>query len=231
MDHYTEIYQKQTDKYHRMISFEDVENNLLKTIRALVPLNGKNILDLGSGTGRLPLLFKQFEPTLIAVDSSYPMLRQQQTQIRLVRGDWNLVQADIRSLPIQDDWAEVTTAGWAAGHFCGWYPDTWQTNIDHFVEEMLRVTKPSGSLFIMETFGTGKELPSPPTKSLAQYYEKLEKQWGFARGVIRTDYQFNSLAEAKENTTFFFGDTLAQQIDEKGWQILPEWTGVWHRIK
>ena len=56
MDHYTEIYQKQTDKYHRMISFEDVENNLLKTIRALVPLNGKNILDLGSGTGRLSQL-------------------------------------------------------------------------------------------------------------------------------------------------------------------------------
>lgn len=230
MDHFIEIYQNQTHSYHQMIDAEDFENNLLKAILQFTPINARTVLDLGSGTGRLPLLFKEQQPELVALDISYPMLLEQKIQQQHVAGTWNLAQGDIRILPIRNAWADVTTAGWAAGHFCGWFPETWQQEIDRFIQEMQRVTKPSGILFIMETLGTGRETPAPPTPALTEYYQHIESKWGFQREVIRTDYKFKSLKDAKEKTTFFFGEELAQDIDEKGWQILPEWTGVWHRV-
>lgn len=229
MDHFIEIYRKQAHAYHQMISVEDVDNNLLKTIESLTSLEKGTILDLGSGTGRLPLLFWQINPNIVALDISFQMLIEQQLQCERVRASWHLAQGDIRCLPVQDAWADITTAGWAAGHFCAWYPDTWQQQIDIFVLEMLRVTKPSGSLFIMETLGTGSETPAAPTASLAQYYQHLESKWGFTREQIRTDYKFRDVEDAKQNTTFFFGQSLAEQIEENRWQVLPEWTGVWHR--
>ncbi len=231
MDHFVEIYRNQAEKYHRMISFEDFENNLLETIRTITPLNNKKILDLGSGTGRLPLLFKNEHAEIIALDISIQMLLQQQVQLRVQHGSWDLVQGDIRALPVRPQWADVTTAGWAAGHFCAWYPDCWQENIDTFIMEMLRAARPGGVLIIMETLGTGKTIPAPPTGALAEYYEHIENKWNFKREVIRTDYKFHDLEHAKQNTAFFFGEELAKQIEQEGWQTLPEWTGVWHRVK
>ncbi len=231
MDHFIDIYQNQAEKYHSMISFEDFENHLLETIHDITPINHKKILDLGSGTGRLPILLKDEGAEIVSLDISMQMLLQQQVQLRAVHGNWDLVQGDIRQVPIQSEWAEVTTAGWAAGHFCGWYPDCWQENIDRFVLEMLRVTQTGGELIIMETLGTGKIFPVPPTRALAEYYERIENKWQFKREVIRTDYKFHNPAHAKDNTAFFFGEKLAEQIDQESWQILPEWTGVWHRVK
>jgi hypothetical protein len=44
---------------------------------------------------------------------------------------------------------------------------------------------------------------------------------------MRTDYRFESLEEAVELSTFFFGGEMGQQVQKKNWQILPECTGVW----
>ncbi len=229
MDHFIDIYHTKPS-YHRMIEAEDVENNLLKIIRQFTEISQKNVLDLGSGTGRLPLLFREEQPNLLAVDISLPMLLEQQVQKQRCHGTWKMAQGDIRAIPLRNAWADVTTAGWAAGHFCGWFPETWQQEIDRFILEMQRVTKTTGILFIMETLGTGTETPAPPTPAHSEYYQRIETKWGFQREVIRTDYQFSSLQDAKEKTTFFFGQELAEDIDRKAWQIVPEWTGVWHRV-
>ncbi len=230
MDLFKEIYQNQAHAYHQMIAAEDYENNLLKTILQFTSVEDQHILDLGSGSGRLPLLFQKFRSELLAVDISLPMLLEQKTQERKIDGKWQLTQGDIRILPICNGWADVTTAGWAAGHFCGWYPDTWQQEIDRFILEMQRVTKSAGTLIIMETLGTGRDVPTPPTSEHKEYYQRIESKWGFQREVIRTDYKFGSINDAKEKTTFFFGQELSQDIDQKNWQIVPEWTGVWHRV-
>ena len=39
-----------------MITAEDVDGNLLATLSSLVSFQGKRVLDLGTGTGRIPLL-------------------------------------------------------------------------------------------------------------------------------------------------------------------------------
>ncbi|HNN14596.1 MAG TPA: hypothetical protein PKL78_13635, partial [Anaerolineales bacterium] len=58
------------------------------------------------------------------------------------------------------------------------------------------------------------------------FYPWLDEM-GFQKTWIRTDYQFESLAEAEELSRFFFGNALGDQVVQHQWTILPECTGVW----
>jgi hypothetical protein len=92
---------------------------------------------------------------------------------------------------------------------------------------MRRVLRPGGTAIILETLGTGRETPHPPSEALAAYYAMLETDYGFASTWIRTDYRFESQAEAEELTGFFFGAASATTTTEEGYAIVPECTGIW----
>jgi ubiquinone/menaquinone biosynthesis C-methylase UbiE len=109
--------------------------------------------------------------------------------------------------------------------------DDWQTQIGRVLQEMHRVVAPGGALIIIETLTTGSLTPAPPTVALAEYYAWLESAWNFGRQTIRTDYQFASVEEAASRTEFFFGAELAASIRAHGWAQLPEWTGVWGKVR
>lgn len=229
MDHFQHIYTHRAADYHRLIAPEDVDANLLPALEAVAPLRGKRILDLGSGTGRLPLLFSGEAARVVGLDLHWDMLRENRAQRDRVGGEWSLAQGDMRVLPFPSAWADVVTAGWAIGHLRGWFAGEWQTQIGRVLREMHRVAAPGGALVIMETLTTGSLAPAPPTEELAEYYAWLESEWGFARQTIRTDYQFASVDDAVAHTEFFFGGELAAKIRQHGWARLPEWTGVWSK--
>ena len=113
----------------------------------------------------------------------------------------------------------------------GWYPDDWPERVDRVVNEMLRVLRPNGTAVILETLGTGREDPQPPTEALAEYYARLETLHGFKQQWIRTDYLFESTAEAEALTRFFFGPQLADRIAKDKITLLPECTGIWYCVK
>lgn len=227
MDHFRHIYSHRAADYHRMITPEDWEGRLLPALQRVTPLVGKRILDLGTGTGRLPLLLGSTAAQIIGLDLHAAMLQEHLRQRDGAGGRWGLAQGDMRSIPLPSAWAEVVTAGWSIGHLRGWYPVDWQMQIGWVVEEMHRVVQPGGALIIIETLTTGSLTPAPPTPHLAEYYTWLENEWGFARQTIQTDYQFASVEEAASQTEFFFGAELAATIRRNGWATLPEWTGVW----
>jgi ubiquinone/menaquinone biosynthesis C-methylase UbiE len=229
MDHFKQIYTRQAAAYHRMIAFEDVDANLLRALEQVIPLAGKRILDLGTGTGRIPLLLSQQSPTLIGLDLHADMLREHKQQRYQVGGQWDLVQGDIRTLPFPRGWAEIITAGWAIGHSRSWYADEWQVQIGQMLQEMHRVVAPGGALIILETLTTGSLNPAPPSQGLAEYYAWLEKKWGFSRQEVSTDFQFANVDDAVAKTKFFFGEELSTAIKQHGWSRLPEWTGVWSK--
>jgi ubiquinone/menaquinone biosynthesis C-methylase UbiE len=229
MTAFLNIYQHHANAYHQMIAAEDVDRNLLPTIEQVTPLKGKRILDLGTGTGRLPLLYQDKAVQVTGLDLHRAMLCEAKAQRHQSNGKWGLVQGDMRSLPFPSDWYDVVTAGWAIGHFQDWYKTDWQQQVESVLVEMFRVVKTGGALVIIETLSTGSTIPTPPHEGLANYYTCLEEKWGFTCQEIKTDYLFESVEQAVQQTEFFFGPELAEKIRAKHWKRLPEWTGVWGR--
>ena len=91
--------------------------------------------------------------------------------------------------------------------------------------EMKRVLKPGSFIVLYESLGTGNESPIR-LEHLKDFYPWLDEK-GFQNKWIRTDYKFESLAEAEELSRFFFGDELGNKVVQNNWTILPECTSVW----
>jgi len=227
MDHYQKIYAQKASEYHHMMSAEDVDGNLMSALERVTSFNGKIILDLGTGTGRLPLLLSDQDTRLIGIDLYRAMLIENRFQREKIKGDWDLVQGNMQALPLPSRCANVVFAGWAIGHLRSWFSGSWQTHIGRILDEMHRVVSPGGDLIVIETLGTGSLVPVPPTAELSEYYDWLETEWDFTRQEIQTDYQFPNLESAVNHTAFFFGEELAKKIRANNWIRLPEWTGMW----
>ncbi len=58
-----------------MIAVEDADGNLPRAIESVTAIDGKRVLDLGTGTGRLPLLFARRAAKMIGLDLHRDMLR------------------------------------------------------------------------------------------------------------------------------------------------------------
>jgi ubiquinone/menaquinone biosynthesis C-methylase UbiE len=228
-DHFIEIYRNQGEAYHRLIAAEDVEGNLPAALQEIASLDKATILDLGGGSGRIPLLLHENAKQMLSLDLHRDMLREQAVQRKKVGGSWQLAQADLRQIPIADNWADVIIAGWAIGHSRSWHAEDWQRQIGRALAEMQRTAKVGGSLIILETMGTGTESAGPPSPELDEYYGWLEQKHNFQRQVISTDYEFADRDEAVELVAFFFGDELAANVWGRKWTRLPEWTGIWHK--
>lgn len=229
MDHFKRIYQENADKYHQMIAAEDTDGNLQKKLEEIVSFIGKRVLDIGSGTGRIPLIMVEKVGFIVCSDLNIPMLTEQCRHRNQTESKWSIVSADNFCLPYRDECADIVTAGWTIGHFIGWYPKDWNERVGLVLREMERVLEPGGVLIIMETMTTGSNKPAPPNKGLAEYYSWLENDWGYQRSVIQTDYQFESVDDAVKLTEFFFGHELSVLIRENQWARLPEWTGIWYK--
>jgi ubiquinone/menaquinone biosynthesis C-methylase UbiE len=212
-----------------MIAFEDVDGNLPRLLVDRLDIHQKKILDLGTGTGRLPILLSGRVERIVGLDLHREMLIENAKLRREFGQSWPLVQADMRKIPFQPEAFDLTIAGWAIGHLRGWFEADWQDQIRQVLLEMRRVTRADGALVIIETLGTGSVEPAPPSPQLAEYYRWLEVDWGFTRDTIPTDYLFPSVRESIARTEFFFGPTLANTIAANRWRRLPEWTGVWIR--
>jgi ubiquinone/menaquinone biosynthesis C-methylase UbiE len=154
------------------------------------------------------------------------MLREQAELARTIGRSWPLLQADLRQLPLAGGWADVAIAGWAIGHFTGWFTD-WKAEASRALAEMQRATKPGGALIILETLGSGALEPAPPNATLAAYYQWLETELGFTSRVVATDYDFGSVQRAADLCGFFFGEQFAERVRSNKWSRVPEFTGVW----
>jgi ubiquinone/menaquinone biosynthesis C-methylase UbiE len=229
-DHFRRIYAAHADRYDQMVSREDYQGNLLPALEHIRPLAGLDVVEFGAGTGRLTRLLAPLVHSIRAFDVSRHMLGVASDSLRRMGlNNWHLAVADNSSLPAGSGCADLAIEGWSFGHATGWYPDHWREVIGAALAEMRRVLRPGGTAVVIETLGTGFETPHPPNPVLAEFYLWLEREHGFAPSWVRTDYRFESLEEAVELTRFFFGDELAGQVEQHGWIILPECTGIWRR--
>jgi ubiquinone/menaquinone biosynthesis C-methylase UbiE len=227
MPDYFEIYSKQADQYELLVSREDYQHNIFRTLNQLVSIDGLTVVEFGAGTGRLTCMFAPLVKSIFAFDRSQHMLDVAKAKLHTNHvNNWQIAVSDHRHVPLRKGFADVAISGWSICYMVVGNNETWQTELSKALCEMNHVIHPGGILILLETLGTGCEQPDPPA-DLLSYYEFLGKQ-GYQRTWIRTDYQFRDMLEAKTLTRFFFGDEMVDKIilDGQG-VILPECTGIW----
>jgi ubiquinone/menaquinone biosynthesis C-methylase UbiE len=229
-DHFRNIYQNQADNYERLIAREDYRGNIFQALMDIRPLSDLNVVEFGAGTGRLTRIMSVLTKHIFAHDLHFAML-QEASRVLHETGmeNWSVVNADSRYMPIASNVADIAIEGWSFGHASGWYPDTWKEQIDKMLGEMERILKPDGTMILLETMGTGRRDPQPPAEHLAKLFKYWEEKHGFQYTWIRTDFQFESVAEADELIRFFFGDAMADTLVASKNIIIPECTGIWYK--
>jgi ubiquinone/menaquinone biosynthesis C-methylase UbiE len=227
-DQQRKIYQSEGDRYEALISREDYQGNILRCIEEILDVKGLDILDLGAGTGRLTLLLAARAGSIRSFDASAEMLRVCRERLAASGlSNWQVDVADHRQLPVAAHSADLAVSGWSVSYLAVWNQEHETGGLDQWLAEMKRVLRSGGTIILFESLGTGNESPVR-LEHVESTYQWLDAH-GFANKWIRTDYRFESVAEAAELAGFFFGEEMAEQIRKSGSEILPECTGVWWR--
>ncbi|MGC9398094.1 MAG: class I SAM-dependent methyltransferase [Anaerolineae bacterium] len=229
MDHFARIYHEEAANYEALVSREDYAQRLRPALTDIRDPHGLDVIDLGSGTGRLAVMLAPLVNTMAAFDLSPHMLAVARDRLRRSGlRNWITGVADHRALPVGDAVADLAVAGWSIVYTVVWYEQSWRRELGQALREMERVLRPGGTQIIIETLGTGETSPHPPD-DLLLYLDYLEAEAGFQSTWIRTDYRFASLEEAQRLTGFFFGDAMIEKLIGEDPVILPECTGLWWR--
>lgn len=228
MAEHNEIYRSRCRDYERLVAREDFRGEIGQTLQEICSWDGKVVVDLGAGTGRLSELVLPQAAFVCAFDRSPAMLAV--AREKFVNGDydnWGLAAADHCHVPLSEKTADRIISGWSLAYLALEGGPQWRDKAAAAFERFFHILRTGGKFIILETMGTGFSEPNPPDFLLA-YFSFLD-ELGFQSKWIRTDYQFKSMAEALELSSFFFGEELAEKVENNGWLILPECTGVWWR--
>ena len=229
MQKHEHIYRSEAQRYDALVMREDYQHRLISSIEVICPLSNKEIVESGAGTGRLTLMLAPLVHSIRAFDASPHMLviaQSKAVQQAILNVEFGV--ADHRSLPVDDQSADLVLSGWSVCYLKDEEPVEWKHEVDRAVLEMERILRPGGVLLLIETLGTGFESPHPP-KHMVDYLAYLEEK-GFHHNWIRTDYQFISRREAMELTDFFFGSEVSSRFTPGSPLLLPECTGLWWKL-
>jgi ubiquinone/menaquinone biosynthesis C-methylase UbiE len=222
-----EIYTRYADQYERLVSRSDYQQNILQALNRIESLEQADVVELGAGTGRLTCKLTPLVKSIHAFDASRHMLAVAVAKLKKSGlRNWWVGVADNRRLPLDDRVADIVVSGWSICYTVLWHRETWREELNKALAEMRRVLRPGGTIILLESLGTGYQSPRPP-RLLGVYYEFLSRVKGFSSAWIRTDYRFESLAEAEALTRFFFGEDKVEKIAHASPATLPEYTGVW----
>jgi ubiquinone/menaquinone biosynthesis C-methylase UbiE len=224
------LYTDHAASYEVLVSHEDYQGNLLRSIQAIQLLDGQVAAEFGCGTGRLTGLLAGSVHRLHAFDFTASMLRLAQARQSL--HDWtnvSLALADSRHMPVRSGWADFAIEGWAFLQIAVWHPDDWQDQLGRALAEMQRIVRPGGKLILIETLGTGESTPKV-LPFFHTVYDYLQAQCGFTPHDLRTDYRFETIQQVRQVILPLFGQEMLDRLvkTSAGW-VLPECTGLWWR--
>lgn len=228
MSDFREMYFTHAAEYDAMIACEDYQGNLRQALTALRSFDQADIVEWGAGTGRLTGLAAPQARSILATDRSGVMLDRAAAKLRAFDGArWHVAVADHQHVPAASRSADLIFAGWTLPYLLAPYEQNGYGNLARVLAEMQRVLRPGGTIIIVDTLGTGYTEPHIVAPELGEYFQWLERDHGFQRMWVRTDYRFASVEEAVHNLEWFFGAELTDRVKEERWLIVPECTGIW----
>ena len=223
------IYKSEAEQYQALVGREGYQLNLLPAILTADSLEGKDVIELGAGTGRVSSLILPHVKSLVISDISHHMLVYGRDRLaEFEQNNWSATLESHLALPFATNSADVIIAGWSFCYAALDSGENWQNALEYALAEVERVLRPEGKLILIESLGTGHKYPQAP-EVLVDYLKYLDLH-GFIPDWIRTDYRFKDKEEAVELTTFFFGEDPMPMWETPEGVIVPECTGIWWKI-
>lgn len=231
MSDFREMYFTHAVEYDAMIACEDYQGNLFTALTAIRSFERADIVEWGAGTGRLTLMAAPYARSILATDRSPAMLGRAAAKLRAFDHlQWRVAVAEHQHIPVASRSANLVLAGWTLPYLLSPFERNGHASLVRVLAEMHRVLCPGGVMIIVDTLGTGFTAPHVVTPELGDYFTFLEREYGFHRTWVRTDYQFTSPEEAVRHLEWFFGAELAGQVKAERWQVVPECTGIWWKV-
>lgn len=228
---HSEIYKNHTLDYDLLRSRMDYKKNILSQLTSVADFNQKKVVEFAAGTGTITQLIAPLAKSVKAFDLSAEMLKLNKARaVESGLENCEFAVADNREIPLPDGIADIALEGWSLGYIVAASGENWKTEIDKVLSEMERLLTPGGTIIILATLGTGAHHPKPPNEQLKNLYDFLEYEKEFSvTPWFKTDYMFESVAEAERLVRFFWSDSFGDYVKEKQLQILPECTAIWYK--
>ncbi len=225
-DHYQNIYRDQAAAYDRLVRCEDSRGELTMALQALATgFPAARAVEFGAGTGRCTAMIAPHCERIDAYDAAPAMIDVARVRLASFPQAHCHVAAHL-DVAFPPRTADFALAGWTFGHHVGWHPESWREAIGACLDRFESCVRPGGLAIIIETLGSGQTRPVAPNQGLADYYHWLEAR-GYRRTTLRTDYCFDTVAEAVQSIGAFFGPVHAQAVQAAGSREVPECTGLW----
>ncbi len=222
-----EIYKKHAANYDELVNAEDYENNLNKFLLKEIDWKDKTVYEAGIGTGRVTQIYINdvkkcygFDREQHMLDKCHENLINFEKKIQLKTGINTILKPAETS-------SDLFIEGWSFGHTMNENKNQYKEIFKSMYEQITQLLNPQGKIIIMETMGTNVEEPSGKIGVLEEFYDLLEKEYGFKRYVLRTDYKYPDYMEAARIMGFFFGDEMKNDILTNKKTIIKEFTGIW----
>ena len=222
MNEMYDIYKQKNDLYDELVNHEDYDSNLYKFINNNFDFSNKTVCELGIGTGRVTKTYINKISKANLYDLSEHMLEKAKTNLFAYKSKSTFGILNNKDTDNILGTFDFLIEGWSFGHLISDELDS-EFWINKLIKDCKRIAKIN--IFI-ETMGTFVESPNPPTNKLSNFYSELKRN-GYAEHIIRTDYKFDSLDQAKYVLGSFFGKAMENKVEEKNEIIIKEYTGIW----
>ena len=225
-----ERYNHHGPAYHKFRLCQNLETTLLPVLEKIVDLSGKEVVEMGAGTGPITLCLLPNVAFVSAYDLRPHMVETARANLSASgRTNWKVEVGDHRSLPHPDHSADLVIAGFTLGPMVAVEREgDWKGEIDKAIGEMRRVLRPNGTAVIIEGVWSGEEpaddkITHPWFRVLVEY---LEQAYGFQGVRYRSDCDFSPLQTKPEIIEMIFGEEGIQRLRDKDW-IEPVCDGMW----
>jgi len=222
MNEMYEIYNNKNDLYDELVNHEDYNSNLYKFINNNFDFANKTVCELGIGSGRVTKTYINKISKVNLYDLSEHMLKKAKINLSAYKSKSSFEILNNKYIDQIVDTFDFLIEGWSFGHLIS---DEFDTDfwISKLINNSKRIAKTN--IFI-ETMGAFVENPNPPSEKLSIFYSELKRN-GYTEHIIRTDYKFETVDQAKYILGSFFGKAMENKIQEKNELIIKEYTGIW----
>ena len=224
-----EIYERHAVEYDELVNHEDYQGNLRAALHELHNFTDSEVIEFGSGTGRVTKLFIDEVKSVRCFDRASHMHDIARQNLGAYADKITFSQLNNLEAHTVAPQADVVIEGWSFGHTVNDDAENYEATIDHLVSSCEGLVRPGRKVIIIETLGTNTEAPFAPNAGLQTFFDALETKRGYAKTIVPTDYKFSSVADGVRIMGFFFGDAMKEAVKQRGTTIIPEFTGIWSK--